>query len=489
MILRNIQICSIIGVALGLVSQRSNAQTLTTRSLGSLDFELRSRTNTSNGKDGLIKDLLSVTVNFLDATLYQYFQEDETVELEKISASYYDFNITEEPATNQSMTVHYVANIRLTAEAFFVYGFAPEQDFVVDIVTAAFDSDEENFLNDLWQESTDPFLRTVSSVVVKVNGLFSNDTDTADADSSQSSEDNSGAKLDTWVISLIAGLSAFCLVFMTCVACVCSTSLDDMPIMPEPPTKTKSTLSKETADEDASQTASELNVNTNFGTGALRSPSTVRSLASQDSSLFTYNPVSDKSYVSNGSKTFASGFGSGMYTMNSGMDVDIQSWQHAGSVIKDENQVPFGNDISAITNKKDLSLIEEEDIDDLSGKLNGSSTQQYFKTANGPMSPQQYLTEVAVQDLEIQDRWGAKSKGNACQPQLSVLESVPESMLKTSLSSASGTSRTASIRSGQSYGGSSATKSDVDCPSSDVHDDLKDLSYQIDSYRQRTSNS
>lgn len=472
---RIIQIFNIIGLVLGIIFHRSNCQTLTTRSLGSLDFELRSRSPTS---DSLIKDLLSVTVNFLDATLQLYYQSDSTVELEKVSASYYDFNVTEEPASNQTISVHYIASVRLTAEAFFVYGYAPDQDSLIDIVRTAFENGNLNFLNDLWTESTDPFLRTASSAVITVNG---DETGSESEPSSTETENtDSGAKLPTWVISLIAGASAFCLVFMTCVACVCSTTLDDVPQMPEPPTKTKSSTSKETEEESQNnESASELNVNTNFGTGALRSPSTVRSIASQDSSIFTYNPISDKSYVSNGSKTFGSGFGSGMFTANSGVDVDVQSWQQSGSVIKDE----FGHDISAITNKKDLSLIEEEDIDDLSGKLNGSSTQQYFKTSNGPMSPRQYLTEVAVQDLEIQDRWGARSKSSVSQQQLTLLETVSETALKISLNNAGG-ARTAA----QSNNVSSTAKSDLE-GSSDVMNDLKDLRYQIDSYRQRTSNS
>ena len=74
-----------------------------------------------------------------------------------------------------------------------------------------------------------------------------------------------------------------------------------------------------------------------------------RSISSQDSSKFTYNP---KSIHSSDGFTFAS--------FNTNSQFDVESWQKA-STINRSVMAPFGQDISAIENKKDLSHILEKD--------------------------------------------------------------------------------------------------------------------------------
>jgi hypothetical protein len=176
--------------------------------------------------------------------------------------------------------------------------------------------------------------------------------------------------------------------------------------------------------------------------------------------------------------------------------MDLQAWQNGGTVIKDENQAPFGHDISAITSKKDLSLIEEEDANDLSGRMS-TSTQQYFQTPNGVLSPRQYLTEAAVQDLELPDRWGSRKTNTTSQMEsfsrditnlgkLSTISSAGSiSNAKSNISRSSiGTSR-----SSYSIGLSGTSKLDLEGSTSDVINELNDLSYQIDAYRQRSNNN
>jgi hypothetical protein len=41
------------------------------------------------------------------------------------------------------------------------------------------------------------------------------------------------------------------------------------------------------------------------------------------------------------------------------------------------------------------------------------STQQYYKTPDGVISPCQFLTEATVQDLEIAGRWGNNRNRNS----------------------------------------------------------------------------
>lgn len=457
----------------------SNGVALETRSLGTLEMILRSRAPISNDETTTMINLLGVTVNFLHTVMYVYFEQNDEVTFDRLSATVEDYSVREEDASVQVTTPQYLATVVMSGIVYFEDNAAADQDVVTSIAQTAFVEANEDFLKALWDTSSDPFLRQIGSAIVKVNSVPFNATNATEDDNddedvtkeSGATEDSS--KLATWMIALISGTATFCLVFLTCTSCIFATKLDYIPEIPEPP-KTKSAATGATADEEASVEggASSFHDDTNFGTNAQRSPSTVHSITSQDSSLFTYNPKSVRSYASNGSKTF----GSGMFTANSGLDMDLQAWQNGGTVVKDDNHIPFGNDISAIENKKDLSLIQEEDIDDMSSGLNISGTQQLFKTADGVMSPRQYLTEAAVQDLEERGRWSNRN-------------SLSDGILKTNSVAAN-----TSLLSRQSYssagsGYSRASKLDLDGSSSDVINDLKDLSYQIDAYRQRLSNS
>jgi hypothetical protein len=469
----------------------TTADTLASISLGQIQMELRSRSPKSDytgTSDSFVMDLLSGSVYFLDKVLFEYFYDSDSVKFQKLSATIQSYDVHVDDGSMEDTIPHYVATVRLTAQAFFLSQSMANQDLVISVAKAAFNDKKEDFLRTIWDVTQDPFLRQISTANINVTGVPLNSSEFVNDIEKSSIQDDADTKSDTtidaWLIALIASGGAFCIVFMTCAACVCSTKLDDLPALQEP-TKSKSTASQETDDEESRHDGeSEVNANTNFGTNAMRSPSTVHSITSQDSSIFTYNPRSTKSYTSNGSKTFGSGF----FTANSGLEMDLQAWQNGGTVIKDENQIPFGQDISAISNKKDLSLIEEEDFNDLSGRLTGSSTQQYFKTTNGVMSPRQYLTEAAVQDLEHSDRWGSLTRASTSQNDSVSRDSNQYKSTRSTVGDTSLLGRKSSSISKSSYtlSENGASHLDLNGTSSDVINDLKDLSYQIDAYRQKT---
>jgi hypothetical protein len=445
-------------------SAQSDVSPTTSVQFGTLDMGLRSRSQKGdyNGTtDRFVMDLLSVTVYFLDNKIKDYFINNDSIQFQRVSATFQGYEIREEEGSVEEPSKHYEATISIVKQAFM--------------------EDMEDFLKRLWDISRDPFLRETSAAIVVVNSTVQNDSFDQN---SQSSKDE--RKMAGWLIALLAAVGAFCVGFVSCSAYICATKIDPPMLQHDVPVKSKSTASGETDEESRLEGGTEINQNTNFGTNALCSPSTVHSLTSQDSSLFTYNPKSVKSYISNGSKTYGSGF----FTANSGLEVDLQAWQNGGTVIKDENRAPFGHDISAITSKKDLSLIEEEDLNDLSVRLS-SSTQQYFKTPDGVISPRQYLTEAAVQDLELADRWGSRNRNSNGTSQMEsfsreILNHVPSSMGTNSVLSPTSMLNS---RYGYSMGLSTSSKLDLEGSSSDVINDLKDLSYQIDTYRQRSMNN
>ena len=459
------------------------------RPLGRLEMELISGSSPSPSDDvensNWIYELLSITAVFLDNYMYVYFAEDNEIDFLKPSLSVENYETISKMPSNGNSSEEFIASINLSGLVYFTSYKIPDQDTITTAINSAFINENSNFLNGLWTQSSNPFVREVKSVRVKVIGAESNFTYESNNEGSENNtadtaERGQHEKLDLWVVGLISGGAAFCFLIIVCVTCVCLTPIDDLDINPQPPKKSETGITRTSRDEDESSAdkESEINISTNFGTNAMQSPSTVHSITSQDSSIFTYNPISGRSFASNGSKTFGSGF----FTANSGLEMDLQTWQNGGSVIKDETQGPFGQDISAISNKKDLSLIEE---DDMSQKLSGKSTLQYFQAAGSSSStPKQYLTESAVQDLELNDRWGNRAKNSISLK--SVSSNVSSKFQKKYV--ASTRHSISSLRSGCSSSINGNSRSDLDGSGTDIIKDLRDLSYQIDKYRTRTMN-
>lgn len=98
-------------------------------------------------------------------------------------------------------------------------------------------------------------------------------------------------------------------------------------------------------------------------------PSPERSLASQDSSLFTYSNNNHPSKL-NTSRFSLGSFSKFSMDMQSSIDLggaSHQSSQRPNTIANGSSAPPFGHDISAIENHRDLSLIAEEDDDEEMG--------------------------------------------------------------------------------------------------------------------------
>jgi hypothetical protein len=108
-------------------------------------------------------------------------------------------------------------------------------------------------------------------------------------------------------------------------------------------------------------------------------PSPVRSLASQDSSKFSY---SNNNHLGNlNTSRFSLGsFSKFSMDMQASIDLDgatQQSNYRPNTISNGSVAPPFGHDISAIENRRDLSLIEEEDDDEEMGHHHLARARKY----------------------------------------------------------------------------------------------------------------
>ena len=211
---------------------------------------------------------------------------------------------------------------------------------VMDVLKDSFRKYNDLFL-DILAESVDPFLADISYAIVIVDG------DSVVNTIIKETPEDDGLKV--WAIAAIAAGAGFITIMSVCLCFICCLAEpDDEPYKVPDVSKSASNGSKKTKSTSTSSKEEVEEESEMFGNDPLET----RSITSQDSSRFTYNP---KSVRSNDCGTFAS-----FATNISNMEGDLESWQRA-STINNHGMVPFGQDISAIESKKDLSHILERD--------------------------------------------------------------------------------------------------------------------------------
>jgi hypothetical protein len=167
--------------------------------------------------------------------------------------------------------------------------------------------------------------------------------------------DDGGLKV--WAIAIIAAGAGFATILAACICFICCMAdPDEEPYKVPDVSKSTSSASKKSKTTSSSSKEDLEEDSEIFGKEQLET----RSITSQDSSKFTYNP---RSIRSNDAYTFAS-----FNTNSSHVESDVESWQKS-STINQSVAVPFGQDISVIEKKKDLSHIVEKDDE------SGSSSQ------------------------------------------------------------------------------------------------------------------
>jgi hypothetical protein len=342
--------------------------------LGYIEIDMGSTQTTPTNE--LLRTVLSATTNFISSAFYAA----NPMQYPRVSCSLKSYNtggsaVNDDKNSKASTdTAPYTALITITGNVVYDESTNWNQTNVTDFVSSIFDSTDghQSFLNQLQKESNGTqFLLHLTNVAVRVDGdLVTNEINDGSSNENKI-DDGADAKshaLEVWTIALIGGLGAFLLVICAVLTCICCIPLDD-----DEAANAKS-QKNQLGQHGTNPTQTDSKMDEHIPADEIdQSPSEAKSIGSQDSSLFTYNPKSVRSYDSR--KSFNSYFTYG--TTTQGVEMDVAAW-HANPVRNNvptddygttsadtsmaAHQVSFGQDISAIEAKKgDLSLIQEDE--------------------------------------------------------------------------------------------------------------------------------
>lgn len=430
--------------------------------LGSMALEMRSivRADPDNNINPLLRQLLVKTVDFLDEAFYEQLDTSFIKTSCSIITHETAAVATGGPDSNGDTTMEYTASVTLSGYADFLIpegeqGPAYSVQEMNQFTVKAFEEGMDRYVEILktgYQRQRHPFLMNLLAAEVLVSrATLADDDKSYPPPSSTKSEDS--ASIEIWMIALIAGAGAFVLVFCSALTCICCMKVD-------------------IPDQQAGGGSKRLTVQT-YPTGrtssssnddddlASKSPTEARSITSQDSSIFTYNPRSVRSQASVAG--FSHMCGSTYFTASSAMDMDLAAWQSSNLLNHNHRNsntsLPFGADISAIVNtsKKDLSLIQEENSSTMSGASSTPSSSQQSLPASASK-----VTESALNDLAQLER-GLGSDEDS-----------------TIFILGGGSSSTAG---GGGRPTSGSTDERLSLSSQHVMEELQELSHQIDTYR------
>ncbi|KAG7354813.1 hypothetical protein IV203_004169 [Nitzschia inconspicua] len=282
---------------------------------------------------------------------------------------------------------------------------APSGPFVDTLLRNAFQGHNEKiYLNNLLStsNSNSNFLHHMTHIIIEINGLTVAETEISrnnddpstgqDVNSNttgftspfvpDAQEDNGQWPIDEkWMkitIFLFAGvvgtlLLIGCCCFVRCLFCHNSRNVvvdEEEDILGEEPIKILALPVKRCNTTPTSQSNTEesdsCSLDEQMGCSP---PSPVHSLASQDSSMFTYSNNNHTSKL-NTSRISLGSFSKFSMDMQASIDLGgatHQSSYRPNTITNGTTVPPFGHDISAIENYRDLSLIQEEDDDEEMG--------------------------------------------------------------------------------------------------------------------------
>jgi hypothetical protein len=399
----------------------------------SFGMDLQLRSSADSDPSSMIVQLLNPTILFLDDIFTDAFPQ--TFTQVRFTVNEYDIAA----ATGDNVDRFYLGAIRLKGTAYFrvddnedALDGLPSTARVGAVAAQAFQEYDVEYLETLIGTTTDPFLNGLTYTIVKING---GGAVNPEQPSSLPSSDEPA--LETWMIVLIAGTAVLCAVLCSCILwlCCCVSDLDDTHAEQRSayPAVTKSDsrgTTKTTESPEADSSAP----------GRPRSLSPVHSIASQDSSIFTYNPRSTTRARSVDKQVFAS-------FASQTTDMDMEQWQQ-NSVLggssadtsmdrsnhDSSSSLPFGNDISAIENKKDLSLIAEGTDEDSATPLKPEELMQLqaqqlalaaHNNNNTREQSRSYLSQAALEDLEQGRRQRQQQQQRESDSNLSILARQP----------------------------------------------------------------
>jgi hypothetical protein len=294
--------------------------------LPSITFDLRS--NAEGDLRDVIVEVLESSRSHLKQQFRSHFEEEEG---KSDYFQYLDLSVKQYDVGGERHLAEYSMAILYHGVAYFNRA-PPDKSLAYDIVAEAFQGDlREQFVTALL-ESKSPFLSQLQYIVVTINDLVVANDDLSHRVST--SQDSSSST--SWLVVLAVAGSAFG-VLVALAILIHIWYLNRSKNFLELPKKYG-------ANKDEFHDELEMK--------STSSPSPEKSIISQESSKFTYNPRSFSE-----SPTLPSQF-SGL-EVDSSQPINVEGWQKGA--ISPITPVPFGADISAIEVDlaKDLSILEE----------------------------------------------------------------------------------------------------------------------------------
>ncbi|CAB9502139.1 expressed unknown protein [Seminavis robusta] len=317
-----------------LLSILPSVKALSSVPFGGVELQLQSSTSEKD-PETLLVEVLTQTVKYLDTSFTDTLQNSD-IEFSHIGLSVDSYDID---ASSESNSVSF----KFSGTAFFNSSPAPTQDDVLQILAQSFlGRNSQEFTSSLMQ-SKEPFLQRLSYAIVQVNGyVIPGGVDTESANPQQTEEPDQSFDLE--MIAIIVGCATGAVLLILLCYCLCCVGVEpeDADAYDDSPSNGKPAIQQ----SQTSETQDDIEA-------VSEPPSSPQSIASQDSSVFTYNPTSKISFD-------ASTLSTNTTDTNA---LDLALWQQRNTI--NSRYAPFGHDISAIEmlneNKKDLSLIEEGD--------------------------------------------------------------------------------------------------------------------------------
>jgi hypothetical protein len=311
-----------------------------------LTLQIQSRTEARAGT--LLSSLLLETDEFLESYLLDYLSRTgETYStLDRVSLNIVSYDTIGDLLIDEQQT----ATVNFEGNAVFDSSPAPSAGIIKNLVRGAFQGASRQEFVDRLVASQNGFLRAMTYLVVSIDGVvIANDDLSADFDGSNGNDDTS--KMLIIIICSAAGLLLVAAGVGLFVFLRHKDASSNSRVV-KTPKKTKRSRRKH----------DELEIKDT------RSPSPEPSIASQDSSKFTFNPIFASASVGEGgstvdSKSLPSHFSA--IQVDVSQAIDVEAWKKSKNTISPITPAPFGHDISAIDHKKDLSHIEEASNEDV----------------------------------------------------------------------------------------------------------------------------
>jgi hypothetical protein len=329
-------------------------------------MQLRSKVNTDS--DELLSKMLEFTAGYMDDYFGAYYINTQP-------ENYFSYaGLDVNSFGIHGVTGSFITTLEFDGVLFFDSDPAPSQDFIKSLLENAFQGMNFQLFLDGILASDSQFLTELTHIIIDIGGTTltekdlesSGDATPEDEPSSSTWDLNDWSEIATYATAGVVGALLIMALFCALRCMLCSKRKRQVEDDIEPvklksieiPTSAAQFQLKQAYIPKHSRPFRKSNTE-HFYNSRDRSPSPVRSIASQDSSKFTYNPAG----TSMMSK--ASLFSVGSVSSNIDMQsVDLEAWQR-NDAISSLAPSPFGHDISAIEQKdRDLSLIEEGDEED-----------------------------------------------------------------------------------------------------------------------------